>query len=96
MDQQFTTVETCDCKDNEQEERRILEIHFGRGPKELLVAELRPNVRIGPETVTQGQVTTQFGRSFDDLLGLGPGLHSICHRRTIGPKDSVFKPRREE
>jgi len=88
----FNTVEPCNCEDNQEEERRVLQIEAGANADELQVTEVRGAVRIGPERVSKGQVTTQFGRSFDKLLQLGPGLHSICDCRTIGPKDAVLKP----
>lgn len=95
MSQAFDTVESCTCEDNQEEERRVLQIETGANEDELQVTELRGAVRIGPELVTKGQVTTQFGRSFDKLLQLGPGLHNICDCRTMGPKGAVFKPTRK-
>ncbi len=93
MRQKFDKVETCDCEDNQKEDRRILEIEAGANNSELQVTELRGPIREGPERVSKGQVTTQFGRSFDELLQLGPGLHSICNCRTMGgPKGAIFKP----
>jgi len=95
MVEPFTTVETCQCEDNQEEVRKVLQIEAGANAYELLVTELRAAMRIGPERVTKEQVTTQFGRSFDELLSLGLGLHSICNCRTIGPKGSVFRPFKE-
>lgn len=95
MGQDFNTIEHCDCEDNEHEVRRVLKIETGPSDDELQVTELRRAVRHGPERVSKGQVTTQFGRPFDGLLKLGPGLHSICDCQTIGPKDVVFKPHQE-
>jgi len=95
VDQVFKTIESCDCKDNEQEEWRTLEIEAGANNTELQVTELMAGMRKGPIQVTDGQVTTEFGRSFDELLKLGPGLHRICNCRIIGRKDAVSKARRE-
>ncbi len=95
MDRDFKTIESCDCEDNEQEEWKTLEIEAGVTEKELQVTELMNNGHVGPIRIPEGQATTQFGRSFDELLKLGPGLHRICNCRTIGPKDAVSKARRE-
>lgn len=92
MNQPFTTVETCNCEDNQEEERKVLQIEAGANADELKVTEIRATMRIGPELVTKGQVTTQFEKSFDELLKLGFGLHNICNCRTIGVKGSVFRP----
>ncbi len=95
MTQEFTTQEKCECKDNEKEERRIIQIQSGASETELLVTEFIGQIRQGPERVTKGQVTTPFGRSFDMLFDLGPGLHSSCTCKSIGPKDAIFKPRQD-
>lgn len=95
MSQDFDTVESCNCEDNQVEERRVLQIEAGANADELQVTELRGPMREGPELVSKGQSTARFGRSFDELLSLGPGLHNICNCRTIARKDAVFRPKQE-
>lgn len=95
VSQGFTRIEPCNCEVNQREVRRVLQIDPGSSGDELQVTELQGAVRYGPERVTKGQVTTQFGRSFDELFTLGPGLHSICDCQSIGPKDAIFKPHQE-
>lgn len=90
----YTSVERCNCKANERAERRILEIRVEANNAALEVIDRKGNMHKG-ERVTKGQVVTQCGRSFEELLKLGTGLHSICYCRTIGPPDSVSKARED-
>jgi hypothetical protein len=93
MQEHCQTVETCDCAENEAENRRTILIEADNSPDELKLTLIYNNgTREGPEIVTKGQVTTSAGRSFHELLIFGPGLHSICDCRQIGPKPAVFKP----
>ena len=93
MTEEPETREDCDCEEHEREERRTIRIEIGRG-KTLNVTEIQRVAQMH-EVVNEKQVTTPFGRSYEQLVELGPGLHSICDCKSIGPKGAVSKFRRD-
>lgn len=86
-------IETCDCADNEKEERTKIEIEELPASIILRIVRHLPNgVVRDTEDVHPNTAITRCGKSYKQLKDLGPGEHEICRCRRIGPGDAIFRP----
>lgn len=90
MPEDLKTNEKCECEDNQEVHRQTIEVAV-KNDSTLSITESRGPIRQSEE-VTSGSTSTFTGRSYDELLKLGTGRHSICKCRTIGPADAIYRP----